>query len=485
MSNFRICGGETPAGTKCRRGFLATMKRMRTTALWAFWRRLQYLTFFGLIILSFFVYVFITYLYVAPTCFDSADNGDETGVDCGGSCVRICAVDTLPPKVSWARSFRVTEGHYNAVAYVENPNKIAATPSLRYRFMLYDDQGLITERSGSTLLPPDSVYPIFESQIATGDRIPTRTFLELEPVELWQPAMAGREQFPVIDRELTGADSKPRIDATLQNTSLEEARRVEVVATIFDSSGNALNASETVVDIFPPRADTKVSFTWPEPIATTLRSCEVPTDVVVAIDVSGSMNDDGDNPPEPLTSVKRAASAFVTRLGALDQAGIVTFATQAHALLPLSHDVSMIAKTITDIVIDPPEEQGYTNTGEGFISAYQELVSPRHNTNARKVLVLLTDGLATAPDPEPEAYGKTQATMVKQAGVEVYAIGLGAKVNMDFVRSVATDGEHAYQALTAGDINTIYETITASLCEDGPATIDIVPKTGTSLTPLR
>lgn len=457
---------------------------MRTTRFWALKRQLIYGTFFALIGLLFLAYIYMSYFYQAPNCFDNLQNFDETGIDCGGSCVRICPFDASQPNVKWARSFKVTEGQYNAVAYVENSNRLAASPAVNYTFSLYDEAGLILERSGTTILPPDSVYPIFEGRIMTGSRIPTRTFLDIEPPELWQPATAGREQFTIINRELVNADAKPKLTAMVRNNSLEEAKQVEVVATIFDAQGTALASSETFVDNFAPRSDTAVVFTWPEPIATTLRSCEIPTDISMVIDVSGSMNNDGDQPPQPLTAVKEAAERFVNRLNKQDQVSVTTFATEAILNLALANDFSLAGELIKNIKIDPKEEVGNTNTGDGLLIAGQELISERHNLDARKVMVLLTDGLATAPDPEPEAYALTNADLVKSAGIEIYTIGLGAGVNMDFVRNVASAPQYAYQALTSSDVDKIYQNITASLCEEGAAVIDIIPKTGASFTPL-
>ena len=108
--------------------------------------------------------------------------------------------------------------------------------------------------------------------------------------------------------------------------------------------------------------------------------------------------------------------------------------------------------------------------------AAEEYNSVRQNTEARRVLVILTDGRATAPDEEPEAYALAAAGAIRSYGVEVYSIGLGANVNFEFVENLASDSAHAYQALTAADVDTIYQTITSSLCEEGPAIIEIIPK---------
>ena len=99
------------------------------------------------------------------------------------------------------------------------------------------------------------------------------------------------------------------------------------------------------------------------------------------------------------------------------------------------------------------------------------------------MLVLLTDGLATAPDEEPELYALNAASSTRAADIEVYAIGLGANVNFEFIQAVASEGK-AYQALSNTDIDRIYESITSSICEDGPAVIEIIPKTEATFEPI-
>jgi Mg-chelatase subunit ChlD len=256
-----------------------------------------------------------------------------------------------------------------------------------------------------------------------------------------------------------------------------------VVATIFDASGNALTASQTVVDDFIPRSEANVVFTWPEPIAKTVRSCEVPTDVVIAIDLSGSMNNDQADPPQPITAVKNAAQQFTARLQQRDQAALITFATDAVIAEPLARPAA-VGSRITTLSIDPEEEQGSTNTGDAFVRAAELFASAAKNPDARRVMVVLTDGLATAPDEEPEEYAIARAEALRNAGVEVYAIGLGQEVNMEFVRAVASPGA-AYQALNRDQVDRIYQDITGAICEDGAAVIDIVPKTNANFPTLR
>jgi len=429
--------------------------------------------------------VYFSYFNTPPSCFDGKQNGDERGVDCGGSCARVCPFDVDEPRALWARSFEIVQGQYNAVAYIENTNQYVGAPELSYTFKLYDENGLIIERRGVTTLPPDSVYPVFEGRINTGTRVPTQTIIEFDNPDLWLPATGGREQFTVANRTLKGADSAPRLTADITNTALTSLNDVEIVATIFDTSGNALTASQTLVERFGSRTTESVTFTWPMPIAGTLRSCEIPTDVVVAIDLSGSMNDDGGTPPEPITSVLQGAQSFVDRLGTKDQVGVVSYATNAVVEQSLTTNIATVRSIIGSLSIAPKEETGSTNTGEALQKAMEVLDSAAHNVNARKVAVLLTDGLATAPKENPEEYAYSAAEALKETGATVFTIGLGDSVNESFLKTIASSESGYFKAVSAGTVDRIYRSVTSAICEDGPAIIDIIPKTRANFVPLQ
>ena len=443
---------------------------------WAKKRRTQYGSTVGGFFFILLVIFFFAYIYEPANCLDLDENGGETGVDCGGKCARICTLDVLPPNVLWVEAFRISEGLYNAVAYVENRNLDKGVEKLSYVFKLFDDEGMILERAGETEFPPDATYPLFEGRIQTGDRIPTHATLELEDNPVWVKAEKNSARYMIERRELTGADRKPVLTAVIKNESREEAEDVDVVATIFNAQNVALTASRTKVPLFSGGSTKQVTFTWQEPIAKTIRSCEVATDVVVAIDLSGSMNNDGGEPPQPITSVLKAAQDFVLKLNKGDQVSLVTFASDAELISKLSENRSEVATLINNLEIKPESEQGSTNTGDAILFAEYELSSERNNEDARRAVVLLTDGLATAPDPEPETYARDAATKLKASGIELFTIGLGADVNDAFLGEIATDRKHYFRAPTTVSLGKIYESITTELCEEGAAVIDIVTK---------
>lgn len=199
-----------------------------------------------------------------PTCFDGKQNGQELGIDCGGICERLCEIQISAPVLIWSRSFKVADGVYNSVAYVENPNFNSGVFQIPYTFKLFDDKNLlIAERKGSTYMSPNSVTPIFEGVISTGQRIPVKTFFEFDTLPEWHKSEDKKSILSIKDIVLTGEKSSPRINAVLTNRSIETIKDIEVVAIVFDSKDNAIAVSSTFVERLYDRSTYNLVFTWP------------------------------------------------------------------------------------------------------------------------------------------------------------------------------------------------------------------------------
>lgn len=200
-----------------------------------------------------------------PSCTDGRQNGDETGIDCGGSCQSICQADKLNPVVLWARSFGIADGSYHSVALIENPNRNAELVGTPYSFKLYDSEGfLIVERTGELYLPRGSTVPIFESHIQTGEREPSRTIFEMDDFSIeWISPQGNQPLLRTTDEHFTNT-SNPRLEARLVNEGAEGVRNVRITALLFNEEGNAVHASETFVDMLQGRGEQRIVFTWPE-----------------------------------------------------------------------------------------------------------------------------------------------------------------------------------------------------------------------------
>ena len=130
---------------------------------WALKRQISYIV---ILILFFGIFGFLI-IYPSfnevPTCADGRQNGNETGVDCGGSCLRACIFESDEVSVLWARSFLVVPERYNAVAYLENHNKSLAVNKIKYQFRFADKDNIyLGRRQGVAFIPPGRNFAIFE-----------------------------------------------------------------------------------------------------------------------------------------------------------------------------------------------------------------------------------------------------------------------------------------------------------------------------------
>lgn len=243
---------------------------------WASRRRSIYIAIVVAIALIIIVPILFSVFNKKPTCTDGKQNGNERGIDCGGSCPELCISQISDPVVIWSRSFKVSDGVYNSVAYVENPNFNASISKISYIFKLFDEENiLIAERKGSTFISPNNVSPIFENTIQTGQRVPTKTFFEFSKTPVWTQSTDKNEPLSISSTVLSRKDSSPRIDTVLSNNSITDIRDVEIVAIVFDKRDNAIGVSSTFVGLLPNRSSKNLVFTWPNQFESSVSRIEI------------------------------------------------------------------------------------------------------------------------------------------------------------------------------------------------------------------
>ena len=237
---------------------------------WAIKRQFFYMFVVVAFFLIFGFLVSIPLMSKAPSCTDSKQNGDETGVDCGGSCIRACISQLDQISVLWARIFQVIPGRYNAVAYLENHNKNAAIYNIKYRFRFSDKDNIyIGKREGETFIPASGKFAIFEPGIGIGNSIPVYTSFEFTETPVWiNLPQDERSQLKLIisDINLENQDTNPYLSAVIKNNSLFTVPDVGVVALLYDEKENVVSVSRTYLNLLSKEESKDINFTWPEPI---------------------------------------------------------------------------------------------------------------------------------------------------------------------------------------------------------------------------
>ncbi len=449
---------------------------------WSTRRKIGYLAIvFGTLFVIVFS-IFLIWYYEPPTCFDRRKNGDETGVDCGGTCALLCSAEAIKPIVFWQRVFKVSPGIYNAVAYVQNSNVSSEVLRASYIFEVYDSKGvLLVKREGLIRIPPNKKFAVFEGGLSIPSGTPARTVFQFKEPLVWQKSLGTQPDLSVKNARLSRQDSNPRVDAIVQNRSLFDARSVGAVVIVSDEKGNALGVSKTFIDSIPRSSEASIVFTWPEAFEAETGFCKRPADIMLAIDRSGSMDDDAATPPQPLTDVKNAALVFVDELTEDDRAGLVSFGTTATNPpdTRLTTDFSTLKDSIKKIGIVLNGDQN-TNIGEGILRAREELQNIFREDGVGKVIVLLTDGIPTHPqksddDLYPEKYAGFEAAAAKRDGIDIFTIGLGSRVNNDFLKQVSSGADFHFNAVDSKNLASVYKQIANEICKKGPVVIEIIP----------
>ncbi|MDK9700910.1 MAG: VWA domain-containing protein [bacterium] len=139
-------------------------------------------------------------------------------------------------------------------------------------------------------------------------------------------------------------------------------------------------------------------------------------DIILAIDVSGSMLSLDFKPQNRLEAAKEAAKQFVAGRPN-DRVGLVVFSKEAYTQCPLTTDHVVLNKMIDFTKVRELEEDG-TAIGAGLTVALARLETSKAPS---KIIILLTDGVNNQMVFPPI----DAAEKAKQMNVKVYTVGVG------------------------------------------------------------
>lgn len=179
-----------------------------------------------------------------------------------------------------------------------------------------------------------------------------------------------------------------------------------------------------------------------------------PIDIVLAIDTSTSMEG------EKLEQGFAAAREFVGFLAMPStQAGLITFDVRPELIEPLTRDRAIILSALSEV----PETAEGTRLDLAVEVAVGELTGRRRDPANEPILVLLTDG-RHAGAPTESALNAGAAA--RRAGITVFAIGIGADVDVALLEVLAGDPARVYVAEETADIRAVYRAVAGALpCE--------------------
>jgi Ca-activated chloride channel homolog len=208
--------------------------------------------------------------------------------------------------------------------------------------------------------------------------------------------------------------------------------------------------------------------------ATTIKVAKERGTVILALDVSASMNAN-DVKPTRLAAAQDAARTFVDGLPKGLQVGLVTFDKSARLLVPPTTERRLVDDSLDNLKVGPG-----TATGDGIdlaLHAVESVPKTADGKPAPALIVLMSDGAPTVPangEIAPEDLAVEAASRAKDAGVAIDTIAFGTAngivtiqnqrhpVPVDpetMARIAQASGGQTFAAQTGGQLQAIYDQI--------------------------
>lgn len=195
-------------------------------------------------------------------------------------------------------------------------------------------------------------------------------------------------------------------------------------------------------------------------------------DIVIALDISGSMQAMDFQPSNRIEVAKEEAKKFI-RGRNHDRIGLVVFSSQSFTQCPLTLDYDILIRLLDEVQVGLIKDG--TAIGLAIANAVNRL---RDSTAKSKVIILITDGANNSGNIDP----LTAAELAKTFGIKIYTIGVGkeglvpfpvddplfgrryvqAKVDMDeptLIKIANVTGGQYFRARDEKSLAEIYQTI--------------------------
>lgn len=141
-------------------------------------------------------------------------------------------------------------------------------------------------------------------------------------------------------------------------------------------------------------------------------------DIILAMDLSGSMLAEDFEPKNRMEAAKEVAQDFV-RKRVSDRIGLVVFAGKSFTQCPLTLDYPLLLSMLGTLRAGSLQEDG-TAIGMAIATSVNRL---RSSTAKSRIIVLLTDGQNNAGEIEPV----TAAELAQALGIKIYTVGAGTQ----------------------------------------------------------
>ncbi|OIO49616.1 MAG: hypothetical protein AUJ39_00685 [Parcubacteria group bacterium CG1_02_42_13] len=214
-----------------------------------FLRQLLYGLFYLSVVAVFAGGIYHFFFISEPTCFDNIQNQNETGTDCGGSCID-CEFKTLTLKISEPLVFEAGQFKSTILTEITNPSINYGLNDFEYEFQIFSSFGTILPQrphGRSYILAGESKYIIVPGIDIDRSYI-GKVVLNI-PNQNWEPKTSlPNYNFRFGNVQTSQSQKSVQVSGMLKNDSSSGFPSVNLVGILFDKSGKIINASSTKVD---------------------------------------------------------------------------------------------------------------------------------------------------------------------------------------------------------------------------------------------
>ncbi len=219
---------------------------------------------------------------------------------------------------------------------------------------------------------------------------------------------------------------------------------IPLAAPLDASHGIDINQPKTILEIPSAAVIDKVQTLW--------RETKKPVDLVVVMDVSGSMHG------EKITTARASLLEFIKKLDDRDRLQIILFSSDVSTLTPLSplgEKRQQVLDSVSGIF-----ELGETRLYDATLTAYQEL-SINGDPDHIRAIVVLSDGEDTASDNTLEQINTQINASAGEGGnaIKIFTIAFGEGADQSTLESIAEPTGGKQYDSSPENIQKIYDEI--------------------------
>lgn len=137
--------------------------------------------------------------------------------------------------------------------------------------------------------------------------------------------------------------------------------------------------------------------------------------------------------------------------------GLITFSSYVQDVLGLGQNT--VNLNLLDAIKYVRHPKGNKFTDQALLHA-REMLKREGRKNVPKIIIVLTGGKSDFPE-----LTKHEAEATKKNGVTVFSIGIGKKVDLEELRTIASSYEYAFTVDTVAALNQIGLTLAIKACD--------------------